>query len=626
VVHDRVSESISLIEPDTVLNSRYRVVQSLSYGGFGETFQVIDEGAPLVNDAYQVKVLKVLNLSRFQEAKSRQKSIDLFRREARVLSRLHHPGIPKVEADGYFTWPNHSSNPLHCLVMDYVEGRSLDAWMRLNRGRPLHQDQAIEWLKQLVGILDAIHSQGLIHRDIKPSNIMLTASGQLVLIDFGAVRDVTASYLQVSGLNTGTRIFAAGYTPHEQAEGRARAESDFFALGRTFVHLMSGLHPMAIEIDDETGNLDWRSYVPHVSSWLADLLDRMMETLPGKRPSSARDILRHLQGPSVSDPAVPAKPTTFLNFGENQWPLLARKILPNHWANVRATGVVRGHRDQVRAIAVHPDSTMVVSLGFDGDVKLWSLPHGTEIGTLKGHTQRLTSVAISSDGQAIASGGYDRCVRLWSLPDGNLRHVLPRQSDVIQALAFHPQKPILISATGTAVCQWSTQSGRLLSTLPQAFNAIRSLAIGPDGRTLAIGTLSGTVELWNIYSQTRLWQTHHQRSGITSVRFSPDGRMLICGTGAAIEILDLKNRRLAMLNSHQANALTSLAVSPDGQVLASASGRSIELWSMTNAKRISPPLIDHQKPIRSLEFTPNGRMLVSAGADHQLVFWQPIGA
>ncbi|MEB3211296.1 MAG: serine/threonine-protein kinase [Leptolyngbyaceae bacterium] len=625
-MHDWVGESISSIEPDTVLNGRYRVVQSLSYGGFGETFQVIDEVAPLVNNAYQVKVLKILNLSRFQEAKSRQKSIDLFRREARVLSRLHHPGIPKVDEGGYFTWPSHATNPLHCLVMEYVEGRSLDVWMRLRHNQPLKQDQAVEWLQQLVTILDVIHRQGLIHRDIKPSNIMLTASGQLVLIDFGAVRDVTVTYLQNTGLHTGTRIFAAGYTPHEQAEGRARAESDFFALGRTFVHLMSGMHPMGIDIDDKTGKLDWRSYVPQISDWLADLIDRMMETMPGNRPRTAQEILQQLQGTSSHGTSVHAHAVVSLKEKRDPWPVLAYKVLPDHWANVRAKSIIQGHRDQIRAIAIHPDSTMTVSAGFDGELKLWSLPHGKAVGVLNGHPQRLTSVAIDANGQAIASGGYDRCIRLWSLPDGEIAHTLPRQTDIIQALVFHPQKPILVSATGTKICQWSTQSGRLISQLPQTFNCIRSLDISPDGRLLAIGTLAGTVELWSAYSQTQVWQTSYQLNGTTSVRFSPNGQLLACATGATIELLDIKKRCLGVLHSHQARVLTTIAFNPDGQVIASASGRSVEIWSVAHAKRLSPPLVNHKKPVRSLAFTPNGRMLVSAGADHTLVLWQPVGS
>lgn len=641
-MRDWEDASISLIEPDTLLRGRYRVIQSLSYGGFGETFQVIDEAHLLANGTYALKVLKVLNLRRFQESKSRHKSIDLFKREATVLSRLRHPGIPRVERDGYFTWPENRKLPLHCLVMEYIEGRSLDVWLRQRQNEPLGQDLALEWLQQILNILHVIHTEKLIHRDIKPSNIMLTASGQLVLIDFGAVRDTAVTYLQSQGTgNTATRIYAAGYTPHEQVEGRAREESDFFALARTFVHLMSGIHPMGMEINDKTGKLAWRDHVPHLSSWFADVLDAMMETFPGNRPHSAQQILNQLQGTSLHGSiAPPVADSSISNSSKSNsshsllvdaaladvdpWAAFPTVLSPDDWANVRVKRVLQGHRDQIRAIAIHPDSGMLVSASFDGTIKLWLLPDGTPIATFEGQGQRITAVAVSDDGMTIASGGYDRDVRIWSLSDGELLHRLQRQPDTLQAVVFVPEKPIVISATGTTVKLWSTQSGTLIAALPHRFRSIRSLAISPDGMALAIGSLSGTVELWNPFSRTRIWQTSYQLDGTTSVCFSPDGNTLACATGAMIELLNLKRKRIGLLESRQPRALSAIAFSPDGRVLASASGTSVELWSIVRKKRLSPPLISHQKPVRSLAFTPNGKMLVSGGADHKLVLWQPV--
>ncbi|HEY9666958.1 MAG TPA: hypothetical protein V6C91_09140, partial [Coleofasciculaceae cyanobacterium] len=83
------------IRPGALLHDRYRVHQLLGKGGFGQTFAVDDCGT--------LKVLKLLRLSRFQSPESKQKAVSLFQREALVLSRLNHPGIPRVEPDGYFT-------------------------------------------------------------------------------------------------------------------------------------------------------------------------------------------------------------------------------------------------------------------------------------------------------------------------------------------------------------------------------------------------------------------------------------------------------------------------------------------------------------------------------------------
>ncbi|MGB3495848.1 MAG: serine/threonine-protein kinase [Elainellaceae cyanobacterium] len=619
-------ESVSLIESGILLHERYRVRRSLSAGGFGATFEVVDEAAPRPNGKPTTKVLKVLNLKRFYDSGSKKKSIDLFQREARVLARLDHPGIPKVDPDAYFTWPDDATTPLYCLVMEYIEGFSLEQWLRKRNNQPVDETLAIKWLVQLLPILDMIHQQGLIHRDIKPSNIMLTPTGQLVLIDFGAVRDATATYLQghSSGL-TGTRIFAAGYTPNEQAEGRARPESDFFALGRTFVHLMTGIHPMGLSIDEQSGKLIWREFASHISTPLVQVLEELMEPFPGNRPRTAQMIMQQLYGEGIilslpdTVAPVPEKP----KFQPAPWPPLDVAPTPAAWAAPVWKTLLKGHTDQIRAIAVHPSNCLMASVSYDSSVKLWSLPDGKLFQTLKGHSGRLTAIAISPDGTLLASGGYDRQIRLWSLPDGDLLHTLPRQPDTIQALAFSPQKPILASATGTAIQLWATQSASLIQSLPTQVRSIRSMAFHPDGLTLGLGSLNGTVELWNTSSRRPTWRNSRQLEGISLVSFSPDGSLLAQAEGSTVELTNLARKRSAALKTHQGVPLSAIAFSPDGQTLATASGTAILLWNVLKRKRLGAPIIRHQQSVRALAFTPNGRMLISGGGDRLINLWQP---
>ena len=282
-----------------LLQDRYRVVRPLSMGGFGQTFEVDDRGT--------LKVLKVLNPARFSDPRSKQKVVSLFQQEAEVLSQLHHSGIPKVDSDGYFPfWPKDSQEPLHCLVMEKIDGLNLQEWLEGQGNQPITPVQALNWLKQLAEILEQVHQKQYFHRDIKPPNIMLRPDGQLVLIDFGAVRELTQTYLQQQNV-TGTVIGTPGYTPPEQMHGRAVPQSDFFALGRTFVHLLTGRHPLDLHENPQTGKLIWRNSVPHISkSWvdliykllgrsLADFIDELMEPSWKKRPKNTRVILKRLK-------------------------------------------------------------------------------------------------------------------------------------------------------------------------------------------------------------------------------------------------------------------------------------------------------------------------------------------
>jgi serine/threonine protein kinase len=255
------------------------VVSILGEGGCGKTYEVSDrDGAP--------KVLKVLS-------KNEPKHVELFRREAQVLAQLRHPGIPAVEPNAYFTYLSKgATEPIHCLVMEKVTGLDLQKYLR-QRGSPIDQVLAVQWLIQLSRILKAVHSQQFLHRDIKPSNIMLKADGHLVLIDFGTARTIThvSSFEEPS--TQATRIMSALYTPLEQMKGKPVPQSDFFALGRTFVYLLTG-QDLSDLYDAEADTLDWRGNAPHLSSKLADFLDQLMAPFIAQRPANADTMLQQL--------------------------------------------------------------------------------------------------------------------------------------------------------------------------------------------------------------------------------------------------------------------------------------------------------------------------------------------
>ena len=264
-----------------LIEERYRLIKplrELNPRNHTDVFEVDDEGI--------WKVMKVLKDDDPQ-------LVEMFERESFILQLLNHPGIPQVDIDGYFTFtPNNSSQELHCLVMEKIEGQNLEQW-RSNQGS-ISQSLALKWLKQLIEILDVLHQNHFFHRDIKPSNIMLKPDGQLVLIDFGSVRQMSNTYLAKINLGNVTAIFSGGYTPQEQLDGKATPQSDYFALGRTFVYLLTGKHPVELPIDSKTSKLVWQDKAPQISKPLADFIDELMAPFPGDRPQDTALILRDL--------------------------------------------------------------------------------------------------------------------------------------------------------------------------------------------------------------------------------------------------------------------------------------------------------------------------------------------
>ena len=279
-----------------LLQNRYRVVVRLGGGGFGDTFEINEVRTN------KTKVLKVLT-------NNSQKAIEAFKQEAEVLSQLNHPSIPKVEPGAYFEhYSRNSKTPIHCFVMEKIEGENLHEYMKKNSLRPINQTTAIEWLKDLLIILEQVHNKNFFHRDIKPSNVMLRVGDtQLVLIDFGTVREVTNTVMIQQGGVTGFN--SPGYTPSEQLTGNAVMQSDFFALGRTFVYLLTGKEPLDQEMyDSYHATLNWRNYAPQISKMLADLLDEMMQTLYKDRPQDTQEILQRIAKIEKALQPPPPKP------------------------------------------------------------------------------------------------------------------------------------------------------------------------------------------------------------------------------------------------------------------------------------------------------------------------------
>jgi serine/threonine protein kinase len=265
---------------------RYIPLQRLGSGGFAQIYTVWDELAQTE------QVLKVL-------VENSPKALELFAQEAEVLKTLRHPGVPRVEADAYFllNLSHPKQRQLPCLVMEKIHGETLEEIQKkYPQGCP--QELVLNWLSQIVDILQDLHQRNIIHRDIKPSNLMLrspyqggTKGEQLVLIDFGGAKQFSAASTNTH--SSSTRLFSSGYSPPEQIRGRnVEPVADFYALGRTMIELLTGKYPPNLE-EPLTGELRWRTIID-INPEFADLLDEMVQDSARSRPANATIIQRRL--------------------------------------------------------------------------------------------------------------------------------------------------------------------------------------------------------------------------------------------------------------------------------------------------------------------------------------------
>ncbi len=254
-------ESCSSCGTNLSINERYRIIRPLRKLNSSHQTEIFE-----IDNLGKIKVLKVLK-------SDRHRLIQLFKQEANILKQLQHLDIPAV--DNCFTLTlEDSGKQLHCLVMELIPGQNLEQWLEQND--VLAEELALDWLSQLTQFLQDIHQAGILHRDIKPSNIILRPNGKLVLIDFGTARQLSQTYIDKLEQGDLTRVYTSGYTAPEQIQGQAVCRSDFFSLGRTFVYLLTRIHPDKLLTDPQTEKLIWREQAPQISPPLANLIDELI--------------------------------------------------------------------------------------------------------------------------------------------------------------------------------------------------------------------------------------------------------------------------------------------------------------------------------------------------------------
>lgn len=271
------------------LASRYRFIKLIGEGSSGKTFlaEQFETGKQVA-----VKILKFSLIENF-------KSYELFKREAEVLKSIHVNGVPCV----YECVVQDNASELSYIVQDYIEYPSLMSI--LDEKKKLTETEILAILEPLADIIFALQTNyvpPIIHRDIKPSNILCDMqepqSVKVALIDFGAVANPQKR-------NVGSTIAGTfGYMAPEQMLNDVAIQSDYYAIGATALHLLTGVLPYEMASRDNAFELDLEAiieqYAPETSLQLRALLAHLLETKAIARPLNASvlkdEIVRVRQG------------------------------------------------------------------------------------------------------------------------------------------------------------------------------------------------------------------------------------------------------------------------------------------------------------------------------------------
>ncbi len=267
------------------LNGRYQVVKVLSAGAFGHTY-IAEDTWLIGNPQCAIKYLKPNS----NHPKQWQICKRLFTSEAEALKKLgKHDQIVQLldcfeDDQGFY------------LVQELILGEQLSAELPTSKhcSKRWSEDKCVEMLREVLGILEFVHTQGVIHGDIKPNNLIRrTSDGKLVLIDFGVAHQIDPTQVKprvipIQQSISPVAIRSLGYIPAEQFCGHPCPSSDVYALGMIAIEVLTGLNPAQLKVDPNTGEVNWQQHVS-VSDPLACVINHMVRYDFKDRYQSATD-------------------------------------------------------------------------------------------------------------------------------------------------------------------------------------------------------------------------------------------------------------------------------------------------------------------------------------------------
>jgi WD40 repeat protein len=311
------------------------------------------------------------------------------------------------------------------------------------------------------------------------------------------------------------------------------------------------------------------------------------------------------------------------------------------WETATGTEVqpAAGHTGGVTTIAVSPDGKLLATCSVhDKAVRLWDTTSGAEIRRLEGHAAGVDEVSFSPDGKLLASSSWNQPVRIWEVSTGDLLHTFIGHAALGPYMRFADDGTIL--ATGSranTVALWDCKAGKLIRELPAPPHGLASLLTFHDGRLLAYENPETaddedrSIGLWDVTANRLVRRFEGHKGRVNGVILSADTRLLASrGADKTIRVWEVASgAERCKFPEPGTTGLTGswtgtqfLAFSPDNRALVTcASDDSFaRRWDLATRKEL-PPLAGHRSWVGAVEFSANGRILVSGSQDTTALTW-----
>ncbi|HVU69595.1 MAG TPA: serine/threonine-protein kinase [Ktedonobacteraceae bacterium] len=579
-----------------LVRQRYKVLAQIGQGGFGAVYKA--EDGELGQRLVAIKEMNQANLS----PQARLDGQEAFKHEALMLARLRHEHLPRI-------YEHFSENQRWYLVMDYIEGETLEERLDRSRDGSLPQVMALKIALQLCAVLDYLHSRQppIIFRDLKPANIILTPEGNLFLIDFGIARHFKPGQAKDT-VAFGSPGYAA---PEQYGKAQTTPRADIYSLGAILHQMLSG--------DDPSLSPFRFAPLPRHDPALQQLIAQMLEMDESKRPASISEIqraLKHLRnnpsslaGVGNAPPKPGAAPAAPLPAS------LAFKLVHEH------------HYGVVRAVAWSPDSAYAAS-ATDAIVRVWHASKGYNLCSYREHLGLIKHMAWSPLDPRIASVSEENKIRIWDGNTGKTIHIYPGDPhgtsfnpNLVQWLSWSSGGRYLATGGSKSTIIWDTDEGNPIVQLRNKYAlGCRSLCWSPDGKSLAVAQGKSAT----VYRLEEHGQTLHYRynARVNAVAWSPNGTYLATGgEDRLIHIWNvIDNRLLGIYRGHN-GPVNALAWSPDNmRIVSGGMAPGVHVWDVFTGKDIAT-YHAHVGHILSVAWSPDGRSILSGGSDCRVYVW-----
>lgn len=618
----------------TIIN-KYQIIEKLGEGGMATVFRARD--TRLERDV----ALKVIRREAFT-LEVLDRVLIRFDREAKTLAKLTHPNIVPI-----IDYGEYNGSPY--LVMPFLPGGTLKSKM----GHPMPWEKTIKIIKPIASALAYAHDQGVVHRDVKPANILITASGEPMLTDFGIAKILDMREGQTL-TGTGVGIGTPEYMAPEQGLGRdTDSRADIYSLGVVFYEMVTGQKPFIADTPLAVIVKHLHDPIPRPGNLVLGLpkeVENVILTCMAKDPKerfftmhemveslqrlempggvtmplqsettnivqSNRDslvtgidnksippVIQFLQPPQIQAPPHQQKRST----SSIVWKWISLLVL------VIGLGVIlllTGKNAQIPILFAAKDTSQTPSESITNFPLIMS-----PISTL--------AVPDDSDSvfpvllQNISSENIDKLSLLtnWNPQDGNIR------------MKYSPDGDVLASYGAAGICFYDSKS---LVKLNVVESMASNIAFSPDGEMVASAwgsgisqpqTGVGEINIWRVSDGSLIRTIIKNEQYIHGLAFSPMGDLLASNASGRIKIWRVSDGQLMQSINIDSSGSVSLVFSPDGQMLASLSG-SISLWNVSTGDLIRIVGESDDFPT-DFAISPNGEYLALDSGQGTLKLWR----